>query len=585
MSEHAHRRLAAIVSIDVAGYSRLMGDDEIGTLAALKAHRNAIDPLVFNHGGHIVKTTGDGALIEFPSAVSALQSMREIQRVMAERNESLGDDRRMQFRVGLHVGEIIQDGDDIFGDSVNIAARLQEAAEPGGIWLSGEAAAAIGNKTDAVLSALGQRSFKNIAAPVNVHCIDETALALRAQPMAGSVVPVRKAVAVLPFANMSGDQEQEYFVDGITEDIITALSLRSGIKVIARNSSFVYKGHSKDVKAIGKELDAGYVLEGSVRKSGNRVRITAQLIDTSNGQHMWAERYDRELADIFDLQDEITGNISARVAPEIWRNEEARAAVARPEDLDAWDLYLRALSHYHAHTADDMRHAQGLLQRSIEKDPNFAASHSLLALTLTTSAHENWDGPTAKLFSEALEYCGRAIRLGDPDGIAHATSAVIYGLSGRHEQGVEAGRQAVARNPYAPISHAWYATALMMDDQLELATEHHLKAYELSHNDVHRFHVCRGLAYTQFFMGQYDAALSWADKSEASLSTHVQILTIKAATLACLDRLDEARDYVRRFLAEMPGMNQDKFRRGLHFKNAEHGESFLGALVRAGLPE
>ena len=325
------RKLAAIVSADVAGYSRLMGTDEEGTLAALKAHRNAVDPVIYSHGGRIVKTIGDGLLLEYPTVVAATRSCLQIQRIMAERDAMLPADRRMRFRIGIHVGEVMVDGDDIFGDTVNIAARLQELAEPGGIALSGAARDAVYRQVDATMIDLGPQSLKNIAEAVQVWRTDmgDTEQA-GLQAAAARPKHERSAIAVLPFDNMSNDPEQEYFVDGITEDLITALSLIRDLKVIARNSTFAYKGQAKDIKLIAAELDARYVLEGSVRKAGNRVRITAQLVDAANGQHMWAERYDRDLTDIFDLQDEITGNIASRVAPTLRRHEIERHANGLP---------------------------------------------------------------------------------------------------------------------------------------------------------------------------------------------------------------------------------------------------------------
>jgi adenylate cyclase len=585
MSEGTQRRLAAVVSADVAGYSRMMGHDEDGTLAVLKAHRNSIDPLIVNDGGHIVKTTGDGLLIEFSSAFSAVKASLAMQHEMAQRNTSLPEDRRMHFRVGIHVGEIIADDGDIFGDAVNIAARLQELAQPGGITISQTVRDGVHQRLDAPLTDLGRQQLKNILEPVAVWRIemDDDAKS-NEETGTGAQADERAAVAVLPFDNMSADPEQEYFVDGITEDIITALSLRSGLKVIARNSTFVYKGRSQDIKTVAKELDARYVLEGSVRKAGKRVRITAQLIDATNGQHLWAERYDRDLTDIFDLQDEITANISSRVAPQIWRVEGERVSLARPEDLDAWDLYLRALSHYHRTTAEDLHEAYRLLRRSIELDANYAASHSLLAMVLITSAHEGWVPSTADAFREGLEEGAIAIRLGDPDGVGHATNGVIYSLSGQHAQGLESAREGLARNPYAPICNAWMGVALLSDGQLETAMEYLLKAYQLSQNDVHGFHACRGLAYANYLLERYEAALLWADKCEVGLPAHAQQLAIKAAILAQLDRTDEARDYIQRYLEEVPHMTVGTLRTRYYWKNREYVEMIMSGLEKAGLP-
>ena len=342
MSDRSHRKLAAIVAADVAGYSRLMGVDEEGTLAALKAHRNAIDPVIFSHGGRIVKTTGDGLLIEFPTVVAAVRSALQVQRIMAERAALLPADRRMQFRIGVHVGEVIAEQDDLFGDTVNVTARLQELAAPGGIALSGAARDAVYRQIEVPLLDLGRQPLKNIAEPVPVWRVEMGETEQAGLVAAAARAPrERSAVAVLPFDNMSANPAQEYFADGLAEDLITALPRIRELKVIARNSSFAYRGKARDVKLIAAELDARYVLEGSVRKAGPRVRVTAQLIDAMGGQHIWAERYDRDRTDIFALQDEPTSNIASRVAPTVRHHEIEAARKRTPRDLDTWDLYLR----------------------------------------------------------------------------------------------------------------------------------------------------------------------------------------------------------------------------------------------------
>jgi adenylate cyclase len=375
MAAETLRRLAAVVVADVAGYSRMMGSDEDGTLAALKAHRNAIDPFVFNAGGQIIKTTGDGMLMEFSSVMAAVEAMLASQQEMARRNATLPDDRRMHFRMGVHVGEIIADDGDIFGDTVNIAARLQEMAEPGGISISQAVRDSVHRRLATPLMDLGRQDLKNIAEPVGVWRVNmggaqSEALRAAATTTAGE----RSAVAVLPFDNMSADPEQDYFADGISEDIIALLSRTPGLRVIARNSTFSYKGQATDVRLIAAELDARYVLEGSVRRSGQQVRITAQLIDASNGQHIWAERYDRKMDDIFEVQDEITGNIVARIAPEVLRSEFRRLEERSPDQMSAWELYLRALACMHEANEAGFLRGEALCHQALELDPNHAAA-------------------------------------------------------------------------------------------------------------------------------------------------------------------------------------------------------------------
>jgi adenylate cyclase len=345
------RKLVAIMAADVVGYSRLMGGDEAGTLAVLKAHRRElIDPKIAEHQGRIVKTTGDGLLIEFPSVVEAVQCAVEVQRAMQDRNMNVPVDRRIEFRVGINLGDIIMDGDDIYGDGVNVAARLEGLAEAGGVCVSKVVHDQVRDKLDLVFEDLGDRQLKNIARPVHVFRI-----AVVGQPATSGkpalALPDKPSIAVLPFTNMSGDPEQEYFSDGITEDIVTALSRLHWFFVIARNSTFAYKGKPVDVKHLGQDLGVRYVLEGSVRKSGQRVRITSQLIDATTNNHIWAERYDRELSDIFALQDEITASVTAAIEPKLLAAEGIRAESRSIEDLNAWDLVARAVSHFWRLTA------------------------------------------------------------------------------------------------------------------------------------------------------------------------------------------------------------------------------------------
>ena len=381
------RRLAAILAADVAGYSRLMGVDEEGTLAALKALRHElIDPKIAEHHGRIVKTTGDGALVEFASAVDAVRCAIEIQRVMAERSAARSDNRRIEFRIGIHVGDIIIDDNDIFGDGVNIAARLEGIAEPGGVCMSDDAYRQVRGKIEMACDDIGLQALKNIAEPLRAWRLNRgdqsAATAQPASPASQApalALPDKPSIAVLPFQNMSGDPEQEYFADGMVEDIITGLSRIRWLFVIARNSSFIYKGRSVDITRVGRELGVRYVLEGSVRKAATRVRITSQLIEATTGRHLWAERYDRDLHDIFELQDEITMSVVAAIEPSVRQAEIERVRRKRPENLDAYDLVLRAIPHASAATPDEASTALALLERAIVLEPDYALAHAFAA--------------------------------------------------------------------------------------------------------------------------------------------------------------------------------------------------------------
>ena len=383
------RRLAAIMAADVAGYSRLMGVDEEGTLAALKELRRELaDPKIKEHRGRIVKTTGDGLLVEFASVVDAVRCAVEVQREMAERNAGVPEEQRIQFRIGINLGDIIKDGRDIYGDGVNVAARLEALAEPGGICVNRVVRDQVRDKLDFAFEDAGEQRVKNIARPLRVYHVRPGRVAgetmSAAQPPLA--LPDKPSVAVLPFTNMSGDPEQEFVSDGIAEDVITALSHYPSLFVIARNSTFTYKGRAVDVKQVGRELGVRYVLEGSVRKAGNRIRVTAQLIEAGTGNHVWADRYDRDLADIFAVQDEITHALTTALAPAIADAELRRAMRKPPESLDAWAAYQRGLWHLSKANPDDDTIAQNFFRQAIDLDPTFAAGYSALALAQLQAA-------------------------------------------------------------------------------------------------------------------------------------------------------------------------------------------------------
>jgi len=409
------RRLAAILAADVAGYSRLMGIDEEGTLASLKAHRrDLVDPKIAEHRGRIVKTTGDGALVEFGSAVDAVRCAMEIQRVMAERNVSMPEDHRIEFRIGINVGDIIVDSGDIYGDGVNIAARVEALASPGAICLSDNAYQQIKGKLVVDVSDMGEQQLKNITQPIRVYRVRLDEKIAGATP----ALPDKPSIAVLPFNNMSGDPEQEYFADGMVEDIITALSRFRHLFVIARNSSFTYKGRAVDIKQVGRELGVRYVLEGSVRKSANRVRITGQLIDALTGSHLWADRFDGDLEDIFDLQDRITSSVVGAIAPKLEQAEIERAHRKPTENLDAYDYYLRGMTNFYQMTKEAQSEALRLFHKAIEIDPNFAAAHGMAAWCYAQRKSNGWMTDRLRETADTARLARRAVELGKEDALA-----------------------------------------------------------------------------------------------------------------------------------------------------------------------
>src|SRR5438105_2178782 len=377
--DRVDRRLAAILAADVVGYSRLMEADEAGTARVLREHRAAADPLVAEHGGRIVKTTGDGVLIEFPSVVGAVQCAVALQNLMAERNAGVPGERRMDWRVGIHLGDILIEGEDILGEGVNLAARLEGIAEPGGICISEDAFRQVRGKIETEFLDGGEQALKNIARPVRIYRAQLASAPVSSVPAAALPLPDKPSIAVLPFQNMSGDPEQEYFVDGMVEEIITALSRIRWLFVIARNSSFTYKGQAFDVKQVGHELGVRYVLEGSVRKGGNQVRITGQLIDALTGAHLWADRFDGSLEDVFELQDKVASSVAGVIEPALQAAEAARSAARPTADLTAYDLYLRAYA-MTLSSAREIPEALRLMEQAIARDPRYGPALAWAAL-------------------------------------------------------------------------------------------------------------------------------------------------------------------------------------------------------------
>jgi adenylate cyclase len=425
------RRLAAILAADVAGYSRLMGADEEGTHAQLQAHRRAlINPKISEHRGRLVKTTGDGMLVEFASVVDALRFAVEVQSGMAERNAKVSQDRCIEFRVGIHQGDIIVERDDIFGDGVNVAARLEGLAEPGGICVSARVEEDAKGKLDVTFEDAGEQQLKNIERPIRVYRVrvNRRALSRGALPL-----PDKPSIAVLPFQNMSGDQEQEYFADGMVDDIITALTHMRWLFVIARNSSFTYKGRAVDVKQVGRELGVQYLLEGAVRKSANRVRITAQLIDVKTGTHIWAERYDGDLTDIFAVQDEITEQVAGAIEPELLKTE-GRAAISKTEDLNAWNLVRQGMWYFHQVSRDSAWNARRLFRQALQIEPILPEAHIWLGRVTGSLLAYGWsDNPAADL-KEGSEAALRAVQLDERNPYAHYALAITSMFSGALER-------------------------------------------------------------------------------------------------------------------------------------------------------
>lgn len=549
-AERVERKLAAVLAADVAGYSRLMGADEEGTLAGLKAHRKElIDPKIAEHRGRIVKTTGDGILIEFPSVVDAVRCAVEVQQGMATRNSNIPDHKQITFRVGINVGDIIIDGDDIHGDGVNIAARLEGLSEPGGICISDASYQQVRDKLDTPFEDIGEQHLKNIARPVRVYRVPLVGtLAEERPPLA---LPDRPSIAVLAFQNMSGDPEQEYFCDGMVDDIITGLSRIRWLFVIARNSSFIYKGKSVDVKRIGRELGVRYVLEGSVRKAGERIRITAQLVEAETGAHLWAERYDRSTNDIFTIQDEITISVVAAIEPSLRKAEIERVKRKRPDSLNAYDLMLRAAPFADTGMPEGALIALPLLERALKLEPGYALAHghaSLCHEILFVRAGRNDENRVG-----ALRHAHAAIAHGSDDARALTLGGVGLGMVGHDRAAAqEAFEAALTLSPSTALAYIFGSLVMGWGGDAERAIEWGGRALRLSPYDVWIFAAWHGIFLGHFLCGRYEEAVDSARKSIRCKPDFSISQMHLAASLVRLGRMDEAKAAAARLLELQP---------------------------------
>jgi adenylate cyclase len=583
--ERVERRLAAILAVDVAGYSRLMGQDEEGTLAALRAVRRELgDPKITEHRGRIVKTSGDGLLVEFASVVDAVRCAVEVQREMAARNAAVPVARRIEFRMGVNVGDIIIEDGDIFGDGVNIAARLEALAEPGGICISAAAHEQVRDRLDIAFDDLGERQVKNITRPVRTYRIALDATSRAALP-AGAPLPLpdKPSIAVLPFQNMSGDPEQEYFVDGMVEDIITGLSRIKWLFVIARNSTFVYKGRAVDVKQVGRDLGVRYILEGSVRKLGNRVRITSQLIDAANAAHVWAERYDRTLDDIFALQDELTMSVIGAVEPSLLKVEIERARRKRPDSLDAYDLYLRALPLATTGMPENADNALPLLVQAIALEPDYAAAHGMIAW-----CHEQRylrGGLREETRTAASNHARAAIAMGGDDAPALALGGFVLGVV-EHDfaSALSAIDRSLALSPSSALTYAFSAIIRAWKGDDADAVAHAETALRHSPYDPLMWMPYVGLAYTHFFSGRFADALGAAVRTLRGNPRFSVPAFLQAASLAQLGRDTEAAAAGRNLLELQPGFTIASLVDSA-FTSPERLAMLAEALRKAGLPE
>jgi len=579
----------AVLAADVAGYSRLMGADEEGTLARLKAVRKTVvDPTITAHRGRIVKTTGDGMLVEFASAVDAARCAAEVQRGMADQNARVPRDTQIELRIGIHVGDIIIDDNDIFGDGVNIAARLEGIAEPGGVCISDDAQRQIRGKIDIAFEDMGSQTLKNIAEPMrawrmrldgSVPPIAPAKLPSEAnQPLA---LPDKPSIAVLPFQNMSGDPEQEHFCDGLVEDIITTLSKLARLRVIARNSTFVYKGRSVDIREAAKQLGVRYVLEGSVRKSGNRIRITAQLIDAADGTHLWAERYDRAMDDIFAIQDEITLTLATEMQVKLTEGEQARLHYTTTNNVEAWTYWVQGMSHFRkAVTKEDNSQARHYWEKALALDPASASLNAKLSFLHSLDARFGWWDDRQTAMDKARSYADRALEIDPGNADAYTASSVTLLGQRRYDEAVAAAKKAVQLAPGAADAAELASHVLAASGYPEDAVVLGEKAMSLSPS------------YPAMLLGALGNAYRLSGRTEQAIAAfqayHARNPGFGLTDLVIIyqqtSQPEKARRTVEQLLAARPNFTISEWFKTQFRRDAAQVEADKAALRDAGLP-
>jgi len=579
------RRLAAILAADVVGYSRLMEADEVGTLAALKSHREQlIDPKIADRSGRIVKLMGDGALLEFASVVDAVDCAVAIQEGVAARNRDVPADRRLDFRIGIHLGDVIVEGDDLYGDGVNVAARLETLAEPGGICISQQVFDQIETKLDLSYEDLGKQQVKNIARSVHVYRVGVDDNGRAATDAAGEVLPHsdKPSIAVLPFTNMSDDLEQEYFSDGISEDIITVLSQVSDLLVIARNSTFVYKDKVTDVKQIGRDLGARYVLEGSVRRAGNRLRITSQLIDASDGHHLWAERYDRRVDDLFDVQDDITRNVATALQVALDWGGTSRDWMNGTQNFEAWQLGARALKHWYKFNPLDNAEARRLSEQALDIVPDMAAAKAMLAWTYWLEARYFHPPNPEEIMQQVDRLAEEVMTSGKAPAQAYHLKGALHMVRGESEMAIEALSRAVELVPSNAEMHGFLAIVLVYAGRATDAVASAKMAMRLSPRCPE--FVLWALTEAYRWTGALDKALASAKRcaEESPESPHAYIKL--ASIYTELDQDEMARKAAERVMALDPKFSATEYGRTQNYTDPSRTNHVIETLRQAGLP-
>jgi adenylate cyclase len=572
----------------------MMGVDEAGTHASFKAHRSAIYPIILNHGGRLVKNTGDGFLLEFPSIVGAIEAAIAMQMVMAERNNHLPADRAMHFRMGIHMGDVMADEDELFGDDVNIAVRLESVAPAGGIAVSEKAYTEAGRHLTVSMADAGPHRFKNIEEPVNVWIWAPAGSDGRDRESKdnatdgakdGSNLPAQyrtAIVGVLPFDNLSGSAD-EYFSDGLTEDLIHALSLQSFYRVLSRNATFAFKGTSVSPRLIAREIDATYLIQGSVRRAGDKIRVTAELIVPENGEQLWTGRYDRNIGDLFAMQDEITTNLSAAIAQEIYRAEASAPARSPSSELTAWDRFLKGLSHYYQQTKADFEAAIALFEEAIALDPGLSIARAYLATIKIQGVQFGWLKSTRELWTSAMSLAESSVRLDPRSCFAFSLLSYLHAMQGHHEAAMDAVRRAIELNPYDMGARGVLGICHLAIGEHRQAVELFSMAVQRGNSDP-RFQWAALNAFGHYLLGQYDASLSWSREALLLNPNHLQGLAVRAAALAQLGRADDAAKAAETLLGHYPDLTVERHLRNFHWKQAADIAHYREGLLKAGLP-
>ena len=584
MSEGTQRRLAAIVSADVVGYSRLMGVDEAGTHARLKARfSELVGPLIAEHGGRVVKLMGDGLLAEFASVVDAVGWAVEVQTKIGELGTAEPDDLRIDYRVGVNLGDVIVDGDDIFGDGVNVAARLQEIAEPGGVCISEKVHAEVRGKLSVEFADGGAQQVKNIAQPIHVWRWLPHEQQAAVEHAADLPLPDKPSIAVLPFENMSGDAEQDYFVDGIVEDILTTLSKIPQLFVIARNSSFIYKGKAVDVHQVGRELGVKYVVEGSVRKAGNRVRVTAQLVECASGGHIWADRFDGELDAVFALQDRITQEIVTSLEVNLTEGEAVRVWRERSGSPMVYEAFHKGMMLYRNFARETHRQALQQLEKALAVNPDYTPALFLYGLTLVDHARFGWVGDRDAAFTSALEVAERALSVDPNYGEAYTVISYARSFQRRHDEAIEAAEKAVALSPNSTGAMHMSAMTHIYAGNFETGRDYEVQAGRLSPMD-HAVSLV-DLARAQYHLGAFEEARRNASQVLQIQPRWLTAQTILVAALWRLGRQDEARDVGANIIRGDPKFSVARWANAWPYRRSEDLAALMDPLAEAGLPK